>query len=208
MANLWRARIPIDEMLLRFDIAGPSICDCCFNEVERLDHLFADGPRAHLVWSSFEQSLGMNIRPMGFRPRCLAWWNQPTNNMFSRFLFKIMPSLICWFLWRFYSSRVSIHAIISNISWHICSIPLISLCTYIPILSSSVNSARFVYSARSPQPSFHKEHIMDSLPILIVVSGIQSKRRHHSSSLRYPVKGKGAPIFISIRPWNQPIRLH
>jgi hypothetical protein len=40
---------------------------------------------------------------------------------------------------------------------------------------------------------------MDSLPILIVVSGIQSKRRHHSSnssSLRYPVKERLLVISI------------
>ena len=127
MANLWRSRISIDTNLYKFQIAGPSICDCCFAESETLDHLFAIGPRADHIWNFLEVSLGFFDVPKLLKAKCLYWWSCKSNNPMTQLLYQITPSIVCWFLWkarngwRFEFSNTPSYLIISYVVWTICA---------------------------------------------------------------------------------------
>ena len=126
MANLWRDRIPIDPVVRKLNVSGPSMCDCCFNAEEETNHLFSSGSRAKEVWKYFENSLGMLQTPKELRPKCIYWWTGNRKNKIWSFILQMLPSTICWFFWkarnkwRFENTKSSSTQIIANISSFFC----------------------------------------------------------------------------------------
>ena len=98
MGNLWRFRIPTDDIISKLQINGPSICDCCFADLEYIEHLFSRGPRAEFIWNFFENSLGIFCAPRPFWTRCSFWWNAKSNNPLLQLVYQIIPSFISWFI--------------------------------------------------------------------------------------------------------------
>ena len=121
MSNMWRSKIPIEENLSRLQIAGPTVCDCYFLASEIIDHVFGSGPRAAYVWNFFQTSLGLVNVPLSLKVKCIFWWNLKFENPLMLLCYQLIPSLICWSLWKarnnwkFESIKLSIPTIIANI---------------------------------------------------------------------------------------------
>ncbi|XP_027090440.2 uncharacterized protein [Coffea arabica] len=106
MLRLLSSKLPLQECLRRLGIQGPSRCCCCGSpQTEGLDHVFCTGDLAMQVWGYFEtQAVDSSVCTT--RHRVLRWWLRPSNNRFLRYIFRFVPSLICWELWRARNSAV------------------------------------------------------------------------------------------------------
>ena len=100
MENLLRGRIPVDEIVRRFAVVGPSICGCCFSHEETVDHLFSTGPWASGIWFSLEAIFCVHAsRSIGIFQCCVVWWSTVSNNVVHRFVLRILPIILCCFMW-------------------------------------------------------------------------------------------------------------
>lgn len=122
MSNLLLNKLPLEVNLRRFGFQGPSVCICCHEkEEETCDHLFSFGDIPNSIWQYFENPLG--IRGLGFhlRRRCLSFWMYHSHGDIMTKCLKILPSLICWYIWKwrnniiFEGSNWSFQFIISEI---------------------------------------------------------------------------------------------
>nr|XP_027062765.1 uncharacterized protein LOC113689142 [Coffea arabica] len=101
MLRLLSDRLPLLEQLRRFGVQGPFRCACCANpQEERLNHVFYTGEAARQVWKAFEVPDGRNSRICSARHMAIAWWICPAPNRYLAFVYRLLPSLICWELWR------------------------------------------------------------------------------------------------------------
>ena len=101
MWRLLNGHLPVDDVLQKFQIHGPSKCHCCLPaQGETLQHVFSTGQLAGVTWMFFERSLGVSVRSVAVRSRCSDWWMSPVKGKALRWVSRILPVLILWFLWR------------------------------------------------------------------------------------------------------------
>ncbi|XP_071922581.1 uncharacterized protein [Coffea arabica] len=90
----------MSDVLRKFGIHGPSRCHCCAVPYEEgLDHIFCTGDVATEVWSSFEDPGEMG-RVSNLRHRVLQWWLRCGQNVYLKFVYRLLPMLTCWELWK------------------------------------------------------------------------------------------------------------
>ena len=65
-----------------------------------MEHVFSIGQLASATWAFFEYSLGLSTLAATVRSRCTTWWLRPVEGKTLRWLMRILPILILWFLWR------------------------------------------------------------------------------------------------------------
>nr|XP_027124765.1 uncharacterized protein LOC113741433 [Coffea arabica] len=101
MWRLQNGQLPLDDVLEKYHIHGPSKYHCCvLGQVETMEHVFSAGQLASATWVFFENSLGLSTSAATVRSRCAAWWLRPVKGKALRWLMRILPILILWFLWR------------------------------------------------------------------------------------------------------------
>nr|XP_027064499.1 uncharacterized protein LOC113690699 [Coffea arabica] len=101
MLRLLSDRLPLMEQLRRFGVQGPSRCCCCINpQEEQLNHLFCTGETARQVWKAFDFPGGCSDGINSVRHRAISWWIRPASNRYLAFVYRLLPSLICWEVWR------------------------------------------------------------------------------------------------------------
>ena len=122
MSNLFRYKLPIDHILYKFGIHGPSICQCYLKPSEEsFQHLFSLGTLARDVWKAFELPIGLWGSETDWRKRCTQMWQINGFKRPSIFCIQLLPSLICWNLWKarnlskFQGEKISAKNIITGI---------------------------------------------------------------------------------------------
>ena len=72
MWRLLHEQLPVDDVLAKFQVHGPSRCQCCsLPQLETLQHVFATGVLATEVWGFFGQLLGVATPSVAcVRSRC------------------------------------------------------------------------------------------------------------------------------------------
>ena len=78
-----------------------SRCLCCWEGAEEtLDHVFAEGETAREVGEFFGRIGGVSGRGIAVLALLAAWWMAHPRAEEGRFLFGILPSFICWHIWK------------------------------------------------------------------------------------------------------------
>ncbi|XP_027118706.2 uncharacterized protein [Coffea arabica] len=101
MLRLLMGRLPLAETLCKLGFHMPSKCLCCQSpSCESIEHLFSMGQVALEVWSYFGSMCGVICTGSLLRARMGAWWFVEQKLERRRFIFTILPSLICWHIWK------------------------------------------------------------------------------------------------------------
>ncbi|XP_027069890.2 uncharacterized protein [Coffea arabica] len=101
MLRLLQGRLPLMDRLKRFGVCGPSRCLCCQNpQEEDLNHVFCSGEGARLVWRHFESTAGEFSGVHTVRHMVWSCWLRRGTNDRVKFLHNILPSVVCWVLWK------------------------------------------------------------------------------------------------------------
>ena len=101
MLRLLRGRLPLDDILGKFGIQGPSKCFCCsLSEGESIEHIFAQGQLAKAVWDFFGATCGLFLSQVPLRDTLVAWWLSSQSDVHKRLVVDILPSFICWHVWK------------------------------------------------------------------------------------------------------------
>ena len=101
MLRLLRSRLPLMDMLRRFGVQGPSRCRCCFEPGEEGIQLsFCTGELAQAVWASFEECQGELARVSTVCHLVVRWWLRRGHNVYLKFVYRLLPMLVCWELWK------------------------------------------------------------------------------------------------------------
>ncbi|XP_071940080.1 uncharacterized protein [Coffea arabica] len=107
MLRLVGFRLPVMDRLHKLGILGPSRCFCCLYPCqESIDHIFCTGVAAKRIWGYFEEVIGGFWDSSTLRHKLVSWWLRPTRNRYLLYLFRLLPSLICWNLWKMRNSFV------------------------------------------------------------------------------------------------------
>ncbi|XP_027152134.1 uncharacterized protein LOC113752202 [Coffea eugenioides] len=101
MLRLLQGRLPLMDRLKRFGVYGPSKCFCCQNpQEEALNHVFCSGEGARSVWRHFESTVGEFSGVHTTRHMVWSCWVRRGTNDRVKFLQNILPSVVCWVLWK------------------------------------------------------------------------------------------------------------
>ncbi|KAK4733287.1 hypothetical protein R3W88_007548 [Solanum pinnatisectum] len=74
MWRLWKFKIPVDDRVRRWGIAGPSRCWCCVHaDQETLAHVFLRSDIANRAWSYFSSFAGINIEGLSLKESIMKW---------------------------------------------------------------------------------------------------------------------------------------
>ncbi|XP_071912305.1 uncharacterized protein [Coffea arabica] len=68
--------------------------------IETIDHIFCTGEVVRSIWGYFEEVIGGFGSSSMIRHKVVSWWLQPAQNPYLQYLFRLLPSLICWNLWK------------------------------------------------------------------------------------------------------------
>ena len=99
--------LPLKDQLRRFGISSPSRCWCYQDPREEdLNHVFCSGEGARLVWRHFEINASEMREVNTVRHMVWFWWLRRGDNIYLKFLNSVLPSMICWELWRIKNMRV------------------------------------------------------------------------------------------------------
>ncbi|XP_071918732.1 uncharacterized protein [Coffea arabica] len=101
MLRLLESSLPVMDILYRFQVQGPSHC-WCYNDpkTESLDHIFCTGEIPLQVWQSFEGIDGSLSPVFTVRHALTKWWLRVTTKSALKLIYRILPCLVCWHLWR------------------------------------------------------------------------------------------------------------
>nr|XP_027067822.1 uncharacterized protein LOC113693489 [Coffea arabica] len=101
MTRLLLGKLPVTAALGRVGVHLASKCLCCLEGAEEtLDHVFSEGDTAREVWEFFGRIGGVSRRGISVRAWLAAWWMAHPRAEEGRFLFGILPSFICWHIWK------------------------------------------------------------------------------------------------------------
>nr|XP_027082465.1 uncharacterized protein LOC113704792 [Coffea arabica] len=107
MLRLVGSHLPVMDRLHKLGIFGPSCCGCCLHPCqESSDHIFCTEEAAKRIWGYFEGVIGGFQESFTIRHKLVSWWLKPTRNPYLQYLFRLLPSLICWNLWKMRNSFV------------------------------------------------------------------------------------------------------
>ncbi|XP_060200374.1 uncharacterized protein LOC132628625 [Lycium barbarum] len=98
---MWKAKLPVDDVLKRMNISIVSRCRCCLNShsEETLQHLFLTGNCAAEVWNYYTTAAGIIDPLIQLHQAVQKWWNMKCVGKL-KLVFEAMPSFICWQLWK------------------------------------------------------------------------------------------------------------
>ena len=101
MVRLLVDRFALASSLGRLGIHGPSKCFCCTeSQFESLDHVISEGALARYLWDYFGNVAGVSYSTVGIRSQLSGWWCQPRQICRSDILKRVLPTLICWHVWK------------------------------------------------------------------------------------------------------------
>ncbi|XP_071921792.1 uncharacterized protein [Coffea arabica] len=101
MLRLLMGRVPLPDMLRRLGFHLPSKCPCCPGAVEESpEHVFAGGHIALDIWNYFGGWCGVRSSGSSLRARIVEWWLRSQQSATRQFICLILPSLICWHIWK------------------------------------------------------------------------------------------------------------
>ena len=107
MLRLVGFRLPVMDRLHKLGIHGPSRCFCCLYPCqESIDHIFCTRVAAKQIWGYFEGVIGGFRDSYTLRHKLVSWWLRPNRNRYMLYLFRLLPALICWNLWKMRNSFV------------------------------------------------------------------------------------------------------
>ncbi|XP_059315804.1 uncharacterized protein LOC132066519 [Lycium ferocissimum] len=95
--RMWKAKIPVDDVLKRMNISIVSRCRCCLNSQseETMQHLFLTGNCAAEVWQYYTTAAGIIDPLIQLHQAVVKWWNMKCAIKLKQD-FEAMPSFICW----------------------------------------------------------------------------------------------------------------
>ncbi|KAH0704871.1 hypothetical protein KY289_009947 [Solanum tuberosum] len=100
MWRLWKFKIPVDDIMRRWGLEGPSKCWCCERpQHETLAHVFLKSDSANRTWSYFCSFAGLNIEGLQLREVIVLWWGTKIGTNMRPF-YRALPSFTIWELWR------------------------------------------------------------------------------------------------------------
>ena len=89
------------EELQRLGVCGLSRCFCCEKlGLDSIDHVLCVGEILRQVWVSFQVEVGAFATPSMIKHAIIQWWLRLATNKLLRFVYQVLPSLICWHLWK------------------------------------------------------------------------------------------------------------
>ncbi|XP_071923069.1 uncharacterized protein [Coffea arabica] len=101
MMRLLLEKLPLTDVLRRVGVQLASKCLCCQEgAIETLEHVFAEGQVAKGVWSYFGRICGVTQLGSSLWAWLTAWWPFSPRHAVRRFLFSVLPSFICWHIWK------------------------------------------------------------------------------------------------------------
>nr|XP_027127775.1 uncharacterized protein LOC113743906 [Coffea arabica] len=101
MMRMLSWRLPVQDVLQRFGVCRPSRCVCCQNpRLDSTDHVFCTGEVPRQVWQSFQVEIGEFTTHSTLKHAVIQWWLWPAKNMKLKLVYQLLPSLICWHLWK------------------------------------------------------------------------------------------------------------
>lgn len=101
MWKLLNQGIPLDEYLKKLCICIPSMCRCySIHKEETWEHLFFNSTLAKNIWDHFQSLIGLSFQASTFKGNLMLWWFQARGKSIRSLLCKIIPSLICWHIWK------------------------------------------------------------------------------------------------------------
>ena len=68
--------------------------------MDSIDHVLCAGEVPRQVWVSFQVEAGEFATPSMIKHAIIQWWLRPAKNKLLRLLYQVLPSLICWHLWK------------------------------------------------------------------------------------------------------------
>nr|XP_027071629.1 uncharacterized protein LOC113696407 [Coffea arabica] len=149
MIRMLSGRLPVMESLQRRGVCGPSRCSCCVNPaVESVDHVLCVGDVPRWVWNSFQVEAGDFAHVSTVKHAVIQWWMRPAKNKLMKLLYQILPSLICWHLWKARNVAVWEGKVLSAIQVH--GFILSDLCDILQMHFKDMGVGRY---------SWHRLHI-------------------------------------------------
>nr|XP_027066533.1 uncharacterized protein LOC113692333 [Coffea arabica] len=101
MSRLLWGRLPLDDVLHTLGFQSASKCRCCSHPAaESFEYVFSTGQVDEAVWGFFEGLCGISSSAPYVRARLASWWLASPSSRRRKAVFHIMPSLICWHLWK------------------------------------------------------------------------------------------------------------
>nr|XP_027122759.1 uncharacterized protein LOC113739671 [Coffea arabica] len=102
MLRLLLGRLPLPDVLCKMGFQmRPSKCWCCpEGACETVEHAFSEGQAAKEVWSYFTGLCDIMYGGSSLRARVVAWWMSSPCSAYRRLIFRLLPSFICWHIWR------------------------------------------------------------------------------------------------------------
>ncbi|XP_060195138.1 uncharacterized protein LOC132624361 [Lycium barbarum] len=98
--RLWKAKIPLDEIVKKWGFQFHSRCFYCDEpKEETITHLFLKSPVAQYTWNIFCRPMGLNIQNLQLSQVINLWWDAPVNQH-VKYIFQEVPAIIVWELWK------------------------------------------------------------------------------------------------------------
>ncbi|XP_027118448.1 uncharacterized protein [Coffea arabica] len=101
MLRLFRGRLPLDDVLTKFQFHMPSKCFCCMDsQAETVKHLILEGELAMAVLKFFGSSCGIRYAGDHLLVVLANWLYKPAKSKRLKFIFRLLPIFVCWNLWK------------------------------------------------------------------------------------------------------------
>ncbi|CAI9111893.1 OLC1v1012229C1 [Oldenlandia corymbosa var. corymbosa] len=101
---MWRLHnklLPFADVLMKTGLNIPSVCSLCRNHVESIRHNFFECSYAKHIWRHFGAIMGFaNNEILDFDDLSSIWWTRRQSSKLTWKLQILLPSLICWQLWK------------------------------------------------------------------------------------------------------------
>lgn len=99
----WKNKIKSAEFMLRIGILDPSVsisCTFCGFESESATHVLLHCPFSWQIWSSIIHEWGLSWCIQDSVDGLLQWWMRVNFNHFERLIWRAIPLIVLWSLWK------------------------------------------------------------------------------------------------------------
>ncbi|XP_070017599.1 uncharacterized protein [Nicotiana sylvestris] len=98
--KVWKAKLPLDDLLKRVGYCMPSKCWCCVQpDEESLQHLFFRSETTKTTWKYFLSRAGIDVEGLTLHQAITKYWT--TNVCLSlKPVMQELPSCVVWELWK------------------------------------------------------------------------------------------------------------
>ncbi|KAH0778130.1 hypothetical protein KY290_004557 [Solanum tuberosum] len=118
--RVWKGRVPTDDNLQIMRINVPSRYWCCEQyKQETMEHLFLTASIATKLWKHFANFAGIVVEGKRLYHLMKVWWHTQAPSKVMN-IYKVIPALITWTLWKRRNSRkyggdISLQSMISQV---------------------------------------------------------------------------------------------